>query len=185
MERRPLPRLAWFTPLPPVRSGIAGYSFELLPGLAANYQIDVFVAGHPTTFQIPDERLSVRDAHDFVWMHARRPYDLVVYQLGNATCHDYMWAYMVRYPGLIVLHDGQLHHARGRLLREQRRFDDYLDEFSFDQPGIDPAVGELGISGRLDSLTFLWPMRRVVVESARMLAVHSRWLADQVSEEHP
>ena len=36
-------RLAWFTPLPPVRSGIATYNAELLPLLANTYEIDVFV----------------------------------------------------------------------------------------------------------------------------------------------
>ena len=32
----------------------------------------------------------VFSAHDFVWKQLREPYDLVVYQLGNAACHDYM-----------------------------------------------------------------------------------------------
>ena len=44
------------------------------------------------------------------------PYDLVVYQLGNAACHDYMWGYLFRYPGLVVLHDAQVHQARAQSL---------------------------------------------------------------------
>ena len=113
-----LPRLAWFTPLPPERSGIATYSVELLPLLADGFSIDVFVAepGVPS----PHPRTPVFGAHDFVWKHARDPYGLVVYQLGNATCHDYMWAYLARYPGLVVLHDAQLHHARARSLLRQK-----------------------------------------------------------------
>src|SRR5690348_8647759 len=99
MHPHPLRRLAWFAPLPPVRSGVAQYNVELLPGLAVHYAIDIFVEGQARTPAAP-AGASIFDAHDFVWKHARQPYDLVVYQLGNATCHDYMWAYLARYPGL-------------------------------------------------------------------------------------
>ena len=91
-------RVAWFSPMPPSRSGIAAYSAEVLPLLAGrDNTVDVFI----------DE-----NAPDFVWKHRRNPYDLTVFQLGNASCHDYIWAYLFRYPGLVVLHDAQLHQAR-------------------------------------------------------------------------
>ena len=180
-----MPRLAWFTPLPPVRSGIARSNLELLPGLASAYRIDLFVDGHPRACVRPDGCASVCDAHDFAWKHVRQPYDLVVYQLGNAPCHDYMWAYLARYPGLVVLHDGQLHHARALSLIVQKRYDDYRSEFAFNHPGIDIALAEIGIAGLLGALTYLWPMRRVVTQSARMVAVHNQWLADQIREDDP
>ena len=163
-----MPRLAWFTPLPPVRSGIARYCSDLLPGLAGEYDIDLFVDGPPVTFESPHERIQLFDAHDFIWKNRARPYDLIVYQLGNATCHDYMWAYLVRYPGLVVLHDGQLHHARGRMLlqRWKPRRDDYRREFRFNHPDANPAVAELGAVGLLGSLTYLWAMLRTVVSRA-------------------
>ena len=80
-----------------------------------------------------------------------------------------MWAYLVRYPGLVVLHDGQLHHARGRMLlqRWQPRRDDYRREFWFNHPDANPDLAELGAVGLLGSLTYLWPMLRIVVESSR------------------
>ena len=37
------PRLAWFSPVPPARSGIAGRSAELVVELRAGFDIDVFV----------------------------------------------------------------------------------------------------------------------------------------------
>ena len=67
--------------------------------------MDAGTAGHRT---VP----RVFIAHDFVWKQQRAPYDLIVYQLGNAPWHDYMWAYLAAFPGLVVLHDGRLHHAR-------------------------------------------------------------------------
>ena len=106
-------RVAWFTPMPPVRSGIADYSLEILPLLGNGYDIDVFVdeesAGGerpgPSGSDRPNvSNVTVLGAHDFLWRHTRRPYDVIVYQLGNAPCHDYMWPYLVRFPGLVVLH---------------------------------------------------------------------------------
>ena len=126
-------------------------------------------------------------AFDFLWKQRQQPYDLTVYQLGNAPCHDYMWAYLVRYPGLAVLHDGQLHHARGRMLLQRLfpRQDDYRQEFWFNHPDAAPDLAELGVEGLLGSLTYLWPMRRIVVEASRLALVHNRWLADDLRDEHP
>jgi glycosyltransferase involved in cell wall biosynthesis len=177
-----MPRLSWFTPLPPVKSGIAQYSCELLPALSSLYQIDVFV-DRPSIS--PDERIRVFDAHDFLWKHRNDPYDLCVYQMGNAPCHDYMWAYLVRYPGLVVLHDGQLHHARARQLLQQKRYDDYRSEFRFNHPDADPDLAELGVEGLLGSMTYFLPVLRAIVESSRLVVVHNRWLADQIHEAHP
>ena len=177
------PRLAWFTPLPPERSGIATYSVEVLPYLADQFSVDIFVdrPGIPS----PHPRTLAFGAHDFVWKHAREPYDLVVYQLGNATCHDYMWAYLARYPGLVVLHDAQLHYARARSLLQQQRPDDYRAEMAFDHPTAPDAAAELGVDGLLGTATYLWPMLRVPVQTARLVAVHNAWLARDLEKEFP
>jgi glycosyl transferase family 1 len=98
-----------------------------------------------------------------------------------------MWAYLTRFPGLVVLHDGQLHHARGRMLLQQRhpRRDDYRQEFWFNHPDANPDLAELGAVGLLGSLTYSWPMLRIVVESSRRTLVHNDWLAEQIREAHP
>ena len=99
-------RLAWFSPMPPVHTGIAACSAELVGALAEEHQIDVY----------GDHAQGPASAHGFVWNHQRRPYDLNVYQVGNSSHHDYQWPYLFRYPGLVVLHDAHLHHARAAAL---------------------------------------------------------------------
>jgi glycosyltransferase involved in cell wall biosynthesis len=180
-------RIAWFSPLPPVRSGIAAYSTELLPLIAGRYRIDVFVDGSVENGPLRKcpAGTAVYSAHDFVWMHLREPYDLVVYQLGNARCHDYMWPFLFRYPGLVVLHDGQLHHARAQLLLTRGRTDEYREEFRYNHPHAPAGVAELVIATLAGSLYYFWPMLGTVVRSARTLAVHSPWLAGQLREEFP
>jgi len=164
-------RIAWFSPLPPAQTGIAAYSAGLLPLLdASGLEIDRFVEA---------------GAHDFVWRHRQIPYDLVVYQLGNSSWHDYMWGYLFRFPGLVVLHDTRLHHARAAHLLRERRVDDYRREFAYDHPGTPPAAAEYAVEGLRGNPFYFWPMIRAVVESARLVAVHNDFIAGELRERHP
>ena len=177
-------RLAWFTPLPPLRSGISAYSAELLPWLSSSHAIDVVVAPGGT-FPPPDPAVRVVDLWEFQRRHLRHPYDAIVYQVGNAPCHDYMWPALFRYPGLLVLHDGQLHHARARALLRRGRRDHYRAEFAANHPDAPPALTEFVVNGLQGSPYFLWPMRRLIIEQARVTAVHSAPLAATLRSEHP
>jgi glycosyltransferase involved in cell wall biosynthesis len=164
------PRLAWFSPLPPTRSGVASYTAELVPLLQPEIAIDCF----------PESR-----AHDFIWQHRRAPYDLVVYQLGNAPFHDYMWPYLVAYPGFVVLHDPRLHHARARQLLNQKRFDHYRHEFWFDHPDATRDFVEYAIEGLGGPIYYFWSMLRVLMKTARMVGVHGDRVADELRASFP
>jgi glycosyltransferase involved in cell wall biosynthesis len=183
-----LMRIAWFSPLPPHRSGIAAYSAEIL-GRLGRHQIDAFIddgAGlADVAGALPLAGVRILGAHDFPWRHASSPYDAVVYQVGNDSCHDYMWPYLVRYPGLVVLHDAQVHQARASGLIRRLRADDYRAEFRFSHPDADPGIAELVIAGLGGSLYYHWPMVRVAVESARLVTVHSAWLARELAGQFP
>lgn len=174
-------RVAWFSPMPPSSSGIAAYSAEVLPLLRARgLEIDVFA-------EAPGPGLPGAGcvaARDFVWMTHRRPYDLTVYQLGNAPCHDYMWGYLFRYPGLVVLHDAQIHQARAQWLlkRWKPRRDDYLAEFRANHPDAPEDLGLLFAAGLGGSLYGHWPLVRLVLQGARLAAVHSPALARRLHE---
>lgn len=153
-------RIAWFSPFPPVRTGISACSAELVAALRTRgHAIDAY----------PSEA-----AHDFPWRHRQRPYDLIVYQFGNSSHHDYEWAYALRYPGLVVLHDTHLHHARAAFLLREKRAADYRAEFTWSHPDVSPDAAELGIAGFDSHLYYEWPMVRALVESARLIATHSQ-----------
>src|SRR5262245_53986988 len=163
-------RLAWFSPLPPVRSGVADVNARLLPRLEARVAI---------------ARYTEETARDFLWTHRRDPFDLVVYQLGNASCHDYMWGYLTRYPGLVVLHDPRLHHARARQLLQAGRFDDYRREFRYDHPDAVADFAEYAVAGLGGPIYYQWPMLRAVMHSARVVAVHNPRVAADLRDAHP
>jgi glycosyltransferase involved in cell wall biosynthesis len=127
----------------------------------------------------------LRSAHEFVWQHHKRPYDLIVYQLGNSSHHDYQWPYLFRYPGLVVLHDAHLHHARASCLLRTTRADHYRDEFRANQPDADSTLAELAIAGFDTHLHYASPMTKLVLERSRLTAVHSAALADRLRHSSP
>ena len=168
-------RLAWFSPMPPVPTGIAACSGDLVPALGRAYAIDVYV----------DEPAVAQDAgrysaHDFLWRHRRTPYDLVVYQLGNSSHHDYQWPYLFHFPGLAVLHDAHLHHARAAALLRTDRASAYRAEFAAAEPDASADAAELAVAGFDNYLYYTWPMTRLVVAASRLTAVHTPRAADQL-----
>jgi glycosyltransferase involved in cell wall biosynthesis len=177
-------RLALFSPWPPVRSGIADYARDLAAGLAVRHTIDIFVESASAAAGSL-QGVEVRDAHDFPWRHARTPYELAIYQLGNSSAHDYMWPYLFRYPGLAVLHDGALHHARAAALLRRGRAEDYRAELGFDQPALPREAAELALNAFDGPIYYDWPMLRAVVTSARGVVVHSERLSEQLSADFP
>ncbi|MDH4064881.1 MAG: glycosyltransferase family 4 protein [Acidobacteriota bacterium] len=191
-------RLAWFSPLPPDPSGIAAYTHEVVPLLRRSFRaIDLYtdavgqiVRAAPSATaarSTSDADLpAVPSAHDFVWRHRRHPYDLIVYQLGNSASHDFIWAYLFRYPGLLVLHDAQVHQARALWLlrRLEPRLDDYLAEVRASHPEAPPDLGLLFAAGLGGSLYRLWPLVGLALRASRLTAVHNAHLASALSRAH-
>lgn len=100
---RPRPRLAFVSPLPPERSGIADYSAELLPELARYYDIDVITPQPEVTSPWIRANCQVR-AVDWFRANAAR-YDRVMYHFGNSPFHSHMFGLLEEIPGVVVLHD--------------------------------------------------------------------------------
>ena len=100
---RKKPRLAFVSPLPPERTGIADYAGDLLPALSNYYDI---VLIHEA---VGDERISPvlgLPIQNLAWfMSHAHEFERVIYQFGNSPFHSYMLALLRSYPGVVVLHD--------------------------------------------------------------------------------
>ena len=84
-------RLAYFTPLPPSKSGIADYNVELLPYLAEGANITVFVEHERELRQNRgQDKYDVRDVMHFAGMNSERPFDLCIYHQGNNPYHEFV-----------------------------------------------------------------------------------------------
>lgn len=104
------PRLAFISPLPPAKTGIADYSAELLPELARYYDIELITDQQEVSGLLSGADFPVRSAAWFKLHHDR--YERVLYHLGNNSIfHQHMFALLNEVPGVVVLHDFFLSHV--------------------------------------------------------------------------
>lgn len=106
-------RLAMWTPLPPLETGIADYSVDLLDGLAASgaCDVEVFV---DEGYLPPDDLLArhrVQHCSAFRRRDVQDPFDAVVFQVGGSLYHHYMAQALAERPGVVVLHDLMWSHV--------------------------------------------------------------------------
>lgn len=97
------PKIAYVSPLPPEKTGIANYSNDLLPFLANHYDIDIIVDQHVTSIGNLPENCNVYDKTQLK-NHAQE-YHVILYHFGNSMFHRYMHDLINIYPGIVVLHD--------------------------------------------------------------------------------
>jgi len=97
------PRLAYVSPMPPERTGVADYSAELLPALSEYYDIELVIAQEKVQDSWAEQNANVRDE---AWLRANAAdIDRVLYQMGNSPFHWHMLRLLEDIPGTVVLHD--------------------------------------------------------------------------------
>ncbi|MDO5759198.1 MAG: glycosyltransferase, partial [Rhodobacterales bacterium] len=151
-EERPL--LAFVSPLPPVRSGIAEYSAQLLQPLSRHYQI------HLITDQDQASDPSLSEAfpiHSPDWLKANAGrFDRIMYHFGNSPIHRYMYDLLPIVPGIVVLHDFFLLDGQNRFLSEEARRETIMRQHGIAalidapqleaaSPGVEPFAGNLDV----------------------------------------
>ena len=98
-------KLAFISPLPPLRTGIAGYSDQLLPHLAQFYDIEIITNQEDLENAENYLRLGIK-IKTINWFRENfHLFDRVLYHFGNSHFHSQMFSLIEDIPGVIVLHD--------------------------------------------------------------------------------
>ena len=170
----------YVSPLPPVRSGIADYSLDLLPHLQTRCDLRLV--------RLPEQPVDAAIGERFELVDADRLGEagrLALYQMGNNRHHVAVDALARRFPGVVTLHDLVLHHFL--IERTVGRGDHaaYLDALRRDHGWIgEDAAGPLRWPGGVGSVAqFALPAHRDLLGAQRGVLVHSRWAADLLREE--
>jgi len=163
------PRLAYVSPLPPQKSGIADYSAELVPELAAWYDIELVIDQDPVT----DPRLASYPQRSPAWLRAHaHEFQRVVYHFGNSPVHGHMFDLLRDVPGIVVLHDFYLSNVL-----------DYLEHDRVLPQGFLRALyqshGYTGLLGHRQAgrnrAVWKYPANRGVLDHATGIIVHSEF----------
>jgi glycosyltransferase involved in cell wall biosynthesis len=159
-------RVAYYSPMPPERSGIADYSALLVPELARRVELRIQKRGR---------RRPPRDA------------DVCLYQVGNnADAHGWIVEALRARPGVVVLHEFVLHHLVAGLTLARRDVATYLAAMER-EAGLVGRLLALGVVDRC--LPPLWesrpedfPLAGLVLDEATALIVHSRYVERRARE---
>ncbi|MGE5488466.1 MAG: hypothetical protein ACM3ZB_11690, partial [bacterium] len=153
-------RVAFFSPMPPARSGIADYSDALAGEMKKLIRLEIFSEA-PREF----------DASGF---------DIAVYQLGNNPYHGFVYETALAHPGVVVLHEANLHHLVKHLTVDRGDWDAYERECEYDggAAALEHARQARALVAGPDYTGV--PMLRRVLENARGVIVHSQYMVDEV-----
>jgi len=96
-------KIAYFSPLSPIKSGISMYSENnLIPYLKKYADVDVFVEENI----VPTNSFIKKNVPVFSYKEFNeKNYDVILYHIGNSPHHEYIYKISLQYPGVVVLHD--------------------------------------------------------------------------------
>lgn len=179
-------RLAWFSPLPPIPSGIADYSAELLPLVAEDAEVDVFSPqpGWRKRLHVP-RGVGVRPPGSF---HRRADrYDAVFHHLGNNPHHGYVYRAAREGPGIAVFHDFVLHHLIAHLYAEaEPDWKGYRAVLSEELGEVGSTLTDLRIRHVATGTEhFMFPLNRHIARRARAIVVHSEDAREKMADVAP
>ncbi len=176
-------RIDFVSPLPPVRSGIADYSADLLPHLESLCDLRVArLPGQPVAESID------RRWHPVAAASTGTEGRLPVYQMGNNRYHDGVLDLALERPGILTLHDLVLHH-----LLVESTLGDFKDEHDSYRRRL---VADHGWMGELTAQARQWgelgqaalfelAAHRTLLRRQRGVLVHSHWAANKIAESDP
>lgn len=171
-------KLAFISPFPPERSGIADYSAELLPELNKFYDIDAIVDESELLSIGQFENCGVKSSEWFSKYSFL--YDRVIYHIGNSRFHKYMFNLLYEVPGMVVLHDFFLGDIHNYLETHN------ISSFAFTRALYNShgygALVEHFQAKQISETIRKYPINLNVLQNAKSIIVHSnhsRALADQ------
>lgn len=179
-------KIAYFSPLPPKKSGISDYSADLLPYLAEYCDIDVYTDHPEKVSPSIKSKFSIIDIENFLKDKTGRKYDHLVYQIGNSDEHHRnIYRVFLEHSGIAVLHDYSLHHMIAQQTIGMKKYEDYVNEMKYNY-GIEGVIlARQSIMGERRAIwgtekSLKYPLNKSVLDRAKALIVHSSFLKDLI-----
>ncbi len=178
-------KLAYFSPLNPVQSGISDYSEELLPALAHYADIDLYLDDYqPTNRQLAGQ-FNIYPASKFNRQAGR--YDSYLFHMGNSAAHAYIYRELVQQTGkgVLVLHDFVLHHFQIGQYLNRGRAAEYIRQMGKRYGPHGESTARQVIKGKLAEALFDYPLNEDAIEAARAVLVHSQYARRMIERAYP
>ena len=186
------PRIAFFSPFPPRKSGVSDYSTLLIQELKQTYTIDLF---HDSSY-VPELGLT-SDAFEcinyrlFETVARAKDYRAVVYQMGNSHYHNFMYETLLAHPGVMTLHDFclagfYLHYGHKLGLGRKLIQDELLAWYPGRADEIEAVMASTPNGDLAAECTRRgWYLNLRLLGTPSRVVVHSPWCVERVRATHP
>ncbi|HEX4966610.1 MAG TPA: glycosyltransferase family 4 protein [Thermoanaerobaculia bacterium] len=179
-------RVAFFSPLPPRKSGIADYSAELLPYLAEEFEVELIVDEGLRPAPALAARFPVHGHAALSRLLEAGRFDAVLYQLGNnPDYHAAIYRTLLEHPGVVVLHEHVLHHMVRELTLQAGRPAAYVEEMRYSYGRTGEAAARRGVATGVPLDPWSYPLFERVVDASLGILVHNRFTRDRVLASRP
>lgn len=175
-------KVAYVSPWLPQRSGIANHSYEIVRYLKQYVDINLFAGNerecnNADTFKLPIKNISALPEEI-------SNYDCIIYHVGNNTkFHKEIYQMAWQYPGIVVLHELNIHPFMADAFLNTE--DEYLYADALKE-----GYGEEGLSiyHKLKSKGIcpdIWkfPLSNALAKRSLATIVHSQWVKGQLQDQ--
>ncbi len=178
-------KLAYFSPLNPVQSGISDYSEELLPALARYADLDLYLDNYTPANQALVRQFNIYPASKFARQAGR--YDNYLFHMGNSAAHAYIYKTLLSTSGkgILVLHDFVLHHFMIGQYLNHGQAAEYIRQMGRFYGPEGEAIAREVIKGKFAESLFKYPFNEAALEAAQAVLVHSRYAQERILEKFP
>lgn len=149
--------IGYHAPLAPAATGVADYAAAMLKALRAHCEVIV---------------------------EAPRA-DVHFYHLGNNSLHQPVYSRFLAQPGVVLLHDANLHHFYLGLLERQEYVREFCRQYGAWHRDVAEQLWRSRASSAAGAIYYRYPMLAAVAETASAVVVHNAAAARQVRRHGP
>jgi len=174
-------KIAYVSPIPPQKSGIANYSDKLLSYLIKYFDIDVYT--NATIVECTYLGISLKVYPYNKLLDNSDKYDTIIYHFGNSEYHTYMYDLLLKCPGIVVLHDfylsGMMYYLSTHDSTKHTVFEENL-LYSHGTKGLSILKSKgLGYS------ILNYPLNKKIIDSASAIIIHSPYILQMIKNTYP
>ncbi|GEA12744.1 glycosyltransferase family 4 protein [Alteromonas sp. KUL49] len=171
-----------FCPLPPKPNGIADYFVEQIPYFCRTTKVTVVIENmHPEPEGIAPN-VNILRLEEYLWQQAELASVPHIYHVGNNPDTQYMLPVLLSKPGLVVVHDLNLHYlidltnlSQGDKLGYQHAL---TNNYGSAGTTLGKQLDTLGWKGRFMPHELM--MNASIITAAERILVHSQYSAEKI-----
>ena len=172
-----------FCPLPPKPNGIADYFSEQIPYFSRTTSVTVVLENeHPDPIGIA-ANVSVLRLEEYMWRQAEFACVPHIYHVGNNPDTQYMLPVLLSKPGLVVVHDLNLHYLVDltNLAKGDKKGYELALTNNYGEAGktIGRQLEQFGWKGQFMPHELM--MNASIIMAAERILVHSKYSADKIA----